>query len=127
MSWRRADIADDLDRSFNDRKVSSLHRGAYLNVPRVKPKRILALDGGGVRGIATIAFLERMEIELRGATGTETLGQQFDLIGGTSVGSIIACMLALDWPMQKVSETFRAMCPRNICQTRTFGVAEAEV
>lgn len=29
------------------------------------PKRILALDGGGVRGILSIAFLERIEAILR--------------------------------------------------------------
>lgn len=93
-----------------------------MTVPQGKPKRILALDGGGVRGIATVAFLERMESELRNTTGVETLGRHFDLIGGTSVGSIIACMLALDWPMPKVSETFRAMCPEIFAKPKLFGL-----
>lgn len=84
------------------------------NSRQSSPKRILALDGGGVRGIVTIAFLERMEVDLRRKTGNPnvTLGQHFDLIGGTSVGSIIATLLALDWPMAKVASTFKTMNPK---------------
>lgn len=54
-----------------------------------------------------------MEAELRHATRNPgmTLGRHFDLIGGTSVGSIIATMLALDWPMERVSDTFMQWCP----------------
>ena len=29
------------------------------------PKRVLALDGGGVRGIISLAYLERLEAMLR--------------------------------------------------------------
>ena len=83
-------------------------------------KRILSLDGGGVRGVVSIAFLERMEAELRRATGNPdmTLGRHFHLIGGTSVGSIIATMLALDWPMEKVSRTFLSLCPEIFSKRR---------
>ena len=62
------------------------------------PKRILALDGGGVRGILTLAILERMEALLRERSSTPNsfrLCDYFDLIGGTSTGSIIASGLAL--------------------------------
>lgn len=62
------------------------------------PKRILALDGGGVRGILSLAILERMEAVLRERSanpGAFRLCQYFDLIGGTSTGSIIASGLAL--------------------------------
>jgi hypothetical protein len=37
------------------------------------PKRILALDGGGVRGVITLAFLERMETLIEEIEGTPVL------------------------------------------------------
>lgn len=61
------------------------------------PKRILALDGGGVRGILTIGYLERIEEILRKRHGDSDrfrLCHYFDLIAGTSTGAIIAACLA---------------------------------
>jgi len=58
-------------------------------------KRILALDGGGVRGALSIAFLERLEKILTEIEGRPVrLCDWFDLIGGTSTGAIIAAGLA---------------------------------
>ena len=56
------------------------------------PKRILALDGGGIRGILTVQFLKRIEKLVRDRTGDNSavLADYFDLIGGTSTGAIIA-------------------------------------
>ena len=67
------------------------------------PKRILALDGGGIRGAITLGFLERLEqtlaerYERSGAMSKKDfrLHHYFDLIGGTSTGSIIAALLAI--------------------------------
>jgi patatin-like phospholipase/acyl hydrolase len=50
--------------------------------------RILSLDGGGIRGYLTALLLERLETESPGFLA------QFDLIAGTSTGSIIALALA---------------------------------
>src|SRR5271170_4659677 len=60
------------------------------------PKRILSLDGGGIRGILTLGYLGAIEDLLRGRTGNPNLllCDYFDLIGGTSTGSIIAAGLA---------------------------------
>lgn len=61
-------------------------------------RRVLALDGGGTRGIVSIAFLERIEALLRQRSGQGEafrLADYFDLIGGTSTGAIIAAGLAL--------------------------------
>lgn len=59
-------------------------------------KRILALDGGGIRGIVALAYLERIENLLRQREGRDIrLCEYFHLIGGTSTGSIIATGLAL--------------------------------
>ena len=61
------------------------------------PKRILSLDGGGVRGIATLAYLKKLEDLLRerhGGRADFRLCHYFDLIAGTSTGSIIAAAMA---------------------------------
>ncbi|MGH7058020.1 MAG: patatin-like phospholipase family protein, partial [Acetobacteraceae bacterium] len=50
--------------------------------------RILALDGGGIRGLLTAHLLVRLEQERPGCL------THFDLIAGTSTGSIIALSLA---------------------------------
>ncbi len=59
-------------------------------------KRILALDGGGIRGIVSLGFLTRIEALLRERHDWPgmVLADYFDLIGGTSTGSIIAAGLA---------------------------------
>ncbi|MDX2264943.1 MAG: patatin-like phospholipase family protein [Hyphomicrobiales bacterium] len=71
-------------------------------------KRILALDGGGVFGVIEIAFLERIEEMLRQRYGKPdlVLSDYFDLIGGTSTGSIIATALALGMPMSRIKELY---------------------
>src|SRR6204780_5775247 len=51
------------------------------------PKRILSLDGGGVRGAILVAFLQRIEKILDEHAGQEVrLGDWFDLISGTLNG-----------------------------------------
>jgi patatin-like phospholipase/acyl hydrolase len=60
------------------------------------PKRILSLDGGGIRGALTIGYLEKIEALLRERHNNEhlLLCDYFDLVGGTSTGAIIAACLA---------------------------------
>ena len=61
------------------------------------PKRILSLDGGGIRGTLSIGYLEKIESILRERHGKPELRlcDYFDLIGGTSTGAIIAALLAV--------------------------------
>lgn len=77
-------------------------------------KRVLSLDGGGVRGIITIAFLERIEMLLKERLGRGAdfrLSDYFDLVGGTSVGSILATLIALGYPVADIKKLFREWCP----------------
>jgi hypothetical protein len=78
------------------------------------PKRILAIDGGGVRGAVAIAFLQQLETTLREryARPDLVLSDYFDLIGGTSVGAILAAGLALGASADQAAETFAAMGPK---------------
>src|SRR6202451_4867415 len=76
------------------------------------PKRLLALDGGGVRGALTVAFLERMESLLTKRYGKEVrLGDYFDFIGGTSTGAIIAGALALGYRTEQVKDFYVRLAP----------------
>ena len=62
------------------------------------PKRILALDGGGIRGVITLEILARIESLLREKSGRQddfVLADYFDFIAGTSTGAIIGTALSL--------------------------------
>jgi patatin-like phospholipase/acyl hydrolase len=65
------------------------------------PKRILALDGGGIRGILTVEILAKIESLLQhqlGKGANFVLADYFDFIAGTSIGGIIAACLS--WGMR---------------------------
>lgn len=53
------------------------------------PKKILTIDGGGIRGVFSAAIIEQMEA----ATGKKA-GEYFDCFYGTSTGAILAAVLA---------------------------------
>ena len=82
--------------------------GPAVRLAEPGPKRLLALDGGGIRGLITLGFLERMEEMLRRqhADRSLVLSDYFDLIGGTSTGSIIASLLALGWPVADIRKAY---------------------
>lgn len=67
---------------------------------------ILALDGGGTRGIYTAQLLARIEQ----AFGTP-IKTCFDLIAGTSTGAIIAGAAVSDIPMTEIVELFETETP----------------
>jgi len=74
------------------------------------PKRILALDGGGVRGMLSLGVLQRLEALLRQRHGGDPafrLSHYFDLIAGTSTGSIIAANLALGRSVDELIALYR--------------------
>jgi len=64
--------------------------------------RLLAIDGGGIRGIYASHVLERTQKEFE-----LVFHQDFDLIAGTSTGAIIAAAIAFDVPLAKVSKLYR--------------------
>ena len=82
------------------------------------PKRILALEGGGVRGIISLAFLERLEALLRARISPDlVLADYFDLIGGTSAGAIIATGLSLGMPVGKLIEIYFNLAAKGFRRT----------
>jgi hypothetical protein len=83
------------------------------------PKRILSLDGGGVRGAISVAFLERIEALLEERLDTKVrLGDWFDLVGGTSTGALIAGALALGFRTEQIKEFYLRLAPRAFQPTR---------
>jgi len=69
---------------------------ARTNAPG--PKKILALDGGGIRGMMTVEVLAEIETLLRRklARGDDfVLADYFDFVAGTSTGAIIAACVSI--------------------------------
>ena len=76
---------------------------------------VLAVDGGGTRGIYSAQVLACIEQE----TSTQ-IRDNFDLLAGTSTGSIIAGAAAVGIPMSRVVELFEKESP-NIFKKRRLG------
>jgi len=71
-----------------------------MNLPEAlqeKVFRVLALDGGGARGLFTASFLSTIEDLLR-----VRIADQFDLIVGTSSGGMIGLALAFGLPARRI-------------------------
>jgi uncharacterized protein len=70
-----------------------------LASPKQRGRRqLLALDGGGIRGMITLGILEKLEADLSTATGKGSqfrFSDYFDFIGGTSTGAILAAGLSI--------------------------------
>jgi len=104
------------------------------------PKRILSFDGGGVRGAISVAFLERIETifaehqrklltdyiatKERAGVADENLAAAkaklaapfmladwFDLVGGTSTGSLIAGAIALGFNTADIKKFYIERAP----------------
>ncbi len=58
---------------------------------------ILAIDGGGIRGVVPAAILDYLEKQIKHIKQSKTIkiGSYMDLVGGTSTGSIIGSMMLL--------------------------------
>jgi len=61
-----------------------------------KPFRILSLDGGGIRGIISARILQEVEKQIQAQHG-QTISEYFDMVAGTSTGSLIAAGLTVGY------------------------------
>jgi uncharacterized protein len=78
------------------------------------PRKLLALDGGGIRGILTLEVLLRIEQLLAETTGEGEkfrLSDFFDYIGGTSTGAVIAAGLARGMSVSELLDFYQQTGP----------------
>jgi hypothetical protein len=93
--------------------------------PDTGAKRILALDGGGVKGMLTLGMLKVLEDELRRRAGGDRalrLSDYYDLIGGTSTGAIISAGLALGLTVEELIDLYMRLGPEVFGRTAGDGV-----
>ena len=64
--------------------------------PKDEERFLLCIDGGGMRGVIPVTYLQKLETELKAQGGNNSLESYFDLVAGTSTGGLIA--LALTCP-----------------------------
>lgn len=70
-------------------------------------RRVLSIDGGGVRGVLPASFLATVEEQVEG-----TVLDYFDLIVGTSTGGIIALGLGAGLPPAQIRDFYLERGPR---------------
>ncbi|MHC0068005.1 patatin-like phospholipase family protein [Nostoc sp. UIC 10890] len=71
-------------------------------------RRLLSIDGGGIRGIIAAEILVQMEDALKAHNSKwQRLSDYFDFISGTSTGSIIAAALAIGMPAREILKIYQ--------------------
>ncbi len=70
-------------------------------------RRILAIDGGGVRGVIPAVAVASLEKEAGGRTR-----DHFDFVAGTSTGALIAAAVAAGVPAQRIVEMYVERAPK---------------
>lgn len=85
---------------FTNRRANSLAtRRVKQPWPKGRSFKLLALDGGGIRGVYTAELLRRCEEAFGQGQG---LNRYFDMIAGTSTGGIIALGLGLGFSTSEI-------------------------
>jgi patatin-like phospholipase/acyl hydrolase len=71
-------------------------------------KKILSLDGGGIRGMITIEILAKIEKELRVKQGKPALvlSDYFDFVAGTSTGALIAAAICIGMSIDEIRDFY---------------------
>lgn len=81
---------------------------------------ILALDGGGSKGVYTLGVLKELELKLGGP-----LYKHFGLIYGTSTGSIIAALIGLGYTITEIETMYLNLIPKIMKYKTRYGKSKA--
>src|SRR6516165_9245996 len=73
------------------------------------PRKLLAIDGGGIRGVLALEVLQKVEDLLKAKSGKADfrLAEYFDYIAGTSTGGIIAAGLSIGMPVKDILKFYQ--------------------
>ena len=71
-------------------------------------RKLLTLDGGGIRGIISVEILAKIEAELRAVASNPdlVLSDYFDYVAGTSTGAIIATLVSLGFGVDEIRDFY---------------------
>ncbi|MDJ0580943.1 patatin-like phospholipase family protein [Crocosphaera sp.] len=83
-----------------------------MNISEKKQFKILSLDGGGVRGMISATILKEVERQLeiyckKNNQPTVKLHDYFDMVAGTSTGSILAAGVAAKFDAEKLIQFYQ--------------------
>ena len=87
------------------------------------PRTLLALDGGGIRGLIAVQVLAEIERQLQEASGRGddfVLADYFDYIAGTSTGALIAVALSLGMRASEIRDFYLEGSKRLFQPTRPW-------
>src|SRR5712691_6933387 len=72
-------------------------------------KKLLAIDGGGIRGVLALEILQKIEDLLKSQARRDTfcLADYFDYIAGTSTGAIIATGLSMGMSVADILKFYK--------------------
>ncbi len=81
---------------------------------------ILVLDGGGSKGVYSLGVLKELELKYG-----EPLYKCFDLIYGTSTGSIIGSLIALGKRIEEIERLYLDLIPKIMAPSTGKGKSKA--
>jgi hypothetical protein len=81
---------------------------------RKGPRKLLAIDGGGIRGVLSLQILARIESLLQSESQRPDyrLADYFDYVAGTSTGGIVAAGIALGMSVSEILKFYEENGPR---------------
>lgn len=87
-------------------KIASVMIRTHHEIGYIEMKKILSIDGGGIKGVFPASFLSSIE-----STTGKKVTDYFDLIVGTSTGGIIAMGLGMGYSAQELLEFYEKLGP----------------
>jgi patatin-like phospholipase/acyl hydrolase len=100
-----AEASDSNGPTKNANTPSAMNEPLITRIQSPGPKKILALDGGGIRGMITVEVLAEIENLLRRKLGRGDdfrLADYFDFVAGTSTGAIIAACISVGMTVSEI-------------------------
>jgi len=92
-------------------------------------KKLLAIDGGGIRGVLSLQILQKIEDLLKAQAGRDSfrLSDYFDYIAGTSTGAIIATGLSMGMSVAEILQFYEEAGAQMFAKSEAFGASALQV